>query len=128
MPETTNPTHTPTPDQAQRPVVTAVDVVRFIVEITGIVTFILWGFFSWPLPWNFVFGIGAPVLAIFVWALFCSPKAVIRTHPFVAAVIELLIFAAATVCWWSMGQTWIGLAFAVVAIASGALAGHRRFS
>lgn len=111
-----------------RPIVTGLDVVRFLAELFAFFTFAFWGFVAWPFPWNIVAGIAAPVAAIVLWALFVSPKAVIATHPFVRAVVELLIFAAATIAWWSMGQAWIGLAFAVVAITSGVLAGRRRLS
>jgi hypothetical protein len=30
-----------------------------------------------------------------------------------------------TLAWWSVGQAWIGLAFAVVAVAAGVIAGRR---
>jgi hypothetical protein len=115
-------------EPAARPLVTGVDVVRFLCEIFAFLTLALWGFLAWPFPWNVVAGIAAPGLAILVWALFVSPRAVIPTHLFVRSVVELLIFASATIAWWSMGQTWIGLAFAVVAVTSGVLSGRRRLS
>ncbi|MGC5169124.1 YrdB family protein [Microbacterium sp. DT81.1] len=104
------------------------DIVRFLTEIFAFLTFALWGFLAWPFPWNIVAGIAAPAAAILLWALFVSPKAVIPTHLFVRSFVELLIFASATIAWWSMGQTWIGIAFAVVAVTSGVLAGRRRLS
>lgn len=112
---------------ARRPLVTPLDVVRLLVELFAFFTFAFWGFTTWPFPWNIVVGIAAPVAAILLWALFVSPKAVLAVHPFVRAVVELIIFAAATVAWWTMGQVWIGLAFAIVAVASGVIAGRRRF-
>lgn len=107
---------------------TALDVIRFVVELFAIFTFAFWGFTAWPFAWNILAGIAAPLLAILVWALFVSPKAVVRVHPFARAAIELVVFAAATVAWWTMGQVWIGLAFALVAIVSGALVGRARLS
>ncbi|HWI30171.1 MAG TPA: YrdB family protein [Microbacterium sp.] len=118
----------PPNEPGMRPAVTGVDVVRFLAELFAFFTFAFWGFLAWPFPWNVVAGIAAPAAAIVLWALFVSPKAVISTHPFVRAVVELMIFASATIAWWSMGQAWIGLAFAVVAITSGVLAGRRRLS
>ena len=79
-------------------------------------------------PWNIVAGIGAPVVAILVWALFVSPRAVLAVHPFVRAVVELLVYVSATLAWWSMGLTWVGLVFAVVAVTAGVLAGRRRLA
>ncbi|MBN9195684.1 MAG: YrdB family protein, partial [Microbacterium sp.] len=75
-----------------------------------------------------VMGIGTPVVGILLWALFVSPRAVLHVHPYVRAVIELLVFAGATIALWSMGLTWIGLVFALVAIVSGVVAGRKRFA
>ncbi|MFJ6653077.1 YrdB family protein [Microbacterium sp. NPDC091313] len=111
-----------------RPALSGVDVLAFVCELFAFATLALWGFVSWTFPWNLVFGIGAPVAAILVWALFVSPRAVLRVHPFVRAIVELLVYASATVAWWSMGQPWIGLGFAVVAVAVGVVAGRRRLS
>lgn len=110
------------------PRVTAIDVVRLLVELVAFGTLALWGFASWPFPWNVVAGIGAPLLAILVWALFVSPRAVFAVHLFVRAVVELLVYATATIAWWSMGQAWIGLAFGLVAVTVGVLSGRRRLS
>ncbi|MBU4465755.1 MAG: YrdB family protein, partial [Actinobacteria bacterium] len=70
----------------------------------------------------------APGLAILIWALFVSPRAVLAVHPFVRGVVELLVYVAATMAWWSMGLTWVGLVFAVIAVTAGAIAGRRRFA
>ena len=86
-----------------------------------------WGFVAWSFPANIAAGILAPALAILVWALFVSPRAVFAVHPFVRAIIELLIYAAATIAWWSLDQVWIGVAFAVVATVTGLLVGRRNF-
>ena len=107
---------------------TALDVVRFLVELFAIFSFAWWGFTAWSFPWNIAVGVGTPVIAILVWALFISPKAVVRVHPFIRAAVELLIFAAVTAAWWSLGQTWIGLAFALVAVVSGVMVGRARLS
>ena len=52
----------------------------------------------------------------------------LAVHPFVRAIVELFVYAAATIAWWSMGQAWIGLVFAVVAVTFGALNGRRRLA
>jgi hypothetical protein len=106
----------------------AVDVLAFVCEIFAFVTLAIWGFALWPFPWNIVVGVGAPVAAILVWALFVSPRAVLAVHPFVRAVVELLVYVSATLAWWSLGLTWVGLIFAVVAVTAGVLAGRRRFA
>ncbi|GAA5038728.1 YrdB family protein [Microbacterium fluvii] len=106
----------------------AIDILAFVCELFAFGSLALWGFVSWPLPWNIVAGIGAPVVAILVWALFVSPRAVLGVHPFVRAVVELLVYVSATIAWWSMGAAWVGLAFGVIAVTVGVIAGRRRFA
>ncbi|WP_374977320.1 YrdB family protein [Microbacterium trichothecenolyticum] len=106
----------------------AIDIIAFVCEIFAFGTLALWGFTMWPFPWNIVAGVGAPVIAILLWALFVSPRAVFAVHPFVRAVVELLVYVSATAAWWSMGNAWIGLAFGVVAVTAGLVAGRRRLS
>ena len=103
------------------------DLMRLLTELVAFGTLALWGFAAFAFPVNIVAGIGAPLFAILLWALFLSPRAVIAVHPFVAALIELLIFVSATLAWWSLGQPWIGLAFGIVAVATGLVIGRRRF-
>lgn len=116
------------PTPGMRAPLTAIDLLAFACEIFAFVTLAIWGFAAWQFPWNIVVGIGAPVLAILLWALFVSPRAVLAVHPFVRAVVELLVYASATVAWWSLGFTWIGLIFGIVAVTVGVIAGRRRFA
>lgn len=106
----------------------AVDLLAFVCELFAFASLAIWGFAAWPFPWNIVAGIGAPVLAIAVWALFVSPRAVLHVHPFVRGLVELLVYVSATIAWWSMGLVWVGLAFGVVAVTVGVIAGRRRFA
>lgn len=108
-----------------RPVVSALDIVRVIVLVLAMASLALWGFAAWTLPWNVIFGIGAPLIVLLVWALFLSPRPVLHLHPFLRAAVELLIYAGVTVAWWSMSQGLIGSAFAIVAIGAGLAAGRR---
>lgn len=112
------------PDK-NRVTITPLEVVRTLVLIGALAAFALWGFTMWPFPWGLVLGIATPALALLIWALFISQKAVLRLHVFVRVLVELLIYAAATIAWWSMGQAWIGIAFAVVAVATGVISGRR---
>lgn len=111
-----------------RPAVTPLDIIRVLVLLTALATLALWGFATWPLPWNIVVGIGAPVIVLILWALVLSSKPVLRLHPFLRALVELLIYVGVTLAWWSMGSAWIGIAFAVVAVAAGVIAGRRALS
>lgn len=137
MSDTTGATPAPTskaarqasePAPGTRPPLSAIDIVAFLCELFAFATLALWGFTMWPFPWNIVAGIAAPVAGILAWALFVSPRAVLAVHPFVRAVVELLVYASATIAWWSMGNAWIGLAYGVVAVTAGVIVGRRRLS
>jgi len=116
------------PAAGTRAPLSAVDIVAFVCELFAFFTLAFWGFAGWAFPWNIVLGLGMPIVAILLWALFVSPRAVVVVHPFIRAVVELLVYAAATIAWWDMGQAWIGLGFAVVAVTAGVIAGRRRLA
>jgi hypothetical protein len=104
------------------------DILRFLLELFAIFSLGFWGFVAWPLPWNFVVGIGAPAIAIVLWALFRSPKAVLRVDAFVKALVEVVVMAAAAFAWWDLGQPVVAIVFAVVATASGIVNGRKEFA
>ena len=114
--------------QGMLPRATPLDIVRVVVLIAALASLALWGLVAWTLPWNLVAAIGAPVITLLLWALFLSPRPVLVVHPFLRAAVELVVYAGVTVAWWTMGQAWIGLGFAVVAVASGLMAGRRALS
>lgn len=111
-----------------RPNFTALDIVRSIILVVAVGTLALWGFALWSFPWNIIIGIGAPVVVILIWALFLSPRPVLRLHPFLRAAVELLIYVGVTIAWWLMEQPIIGIAFAVVAVGAGVVSGRRRIA
>lgn len=112
----------------ERPIISVLDVVRTVVLVAAVASLALWGFASWDLPWNVILGVGTPVIVILIWALFLSPRPVLRVHPFLRAAVELLIYVGVTIAWWSMGQALIGTAFALVAVVAGVLSGRRALS
>ncbi len=116
------------PAPGMRAPLSAIDVLAFVCEMIAIVSLSLWGFTMFPFAWNILTGLGAPAAAILVWALFVSPRAVFAVHPFVRAIVELLVYASATVAWWMMGNAWIGLGFGIVAVTVGVIAGRRRIA
>ena len=103
------------------------DILRFFLELFAFVSLGIWGFLAFPLPWPGVLvGIGAPLLAILVWALFVSPKAVFRIDVFGKALVEIAVFSAAAIGWWMLGQPVVAIVFAVVAAVSGILNGRKQ--
>ncbi len=108
-----------------RPSLDPLDIVRAFVLVAALVSLAIWGFATWPLPWSIIVGIGVPLVVLLVWALFLSPRPMLQLHPFLRAAVELLIYLGVTIAWWSMGLAWAGIAFAVVAIATGVVSGRR---
>ncbi|HEY2557841.1 MAG TPA: YrdB family protein [Diaminobutyricibacter sp.] len=104
------------------------DILRFLLELFAVFSLGFWGFVAWPFPWNIVVGILAPAIAIVLWALFRSPKAVIAIDPFGRAVVEIVVMASAALAWWSLGQPIVAGVFAVVATVSGIINGHKEFT
>lgn len=104
------------------------DLLRFLLEVFAIVTLGIFGFVAFALPWpGVLLGIGLPLVAILLWALFRSPKAVFRVDPFVKALVEIAVFSSAAIAWWVMDQPVIAVVFAVVAAVSGIINGRREF-
>jgi hypothetical protein len=108
------------------PTIGITDVVRLLLELFAFFSLGFWGFTMWPGPWlNIVVGIGAPVFAILVWALFRSPRAVVPLDAFGKALIEILIMGSAALAWLTLGQPIVAAVFGVVAVISGVFAGRR---
>jgi hypothetical protein len=105
------------------------DVLRFLLELFAFVSLGIWGFVAFPLPWPGVLvGLGAPALAILLWALFVSPKAVFRVDPFGQALVEIAVFSAAAIGWWMLGQPVVAVVLALVAAVSGILHGRKQLA
>ena len=106
--------------------VSALDVVRVLIELFAVISLILWGLlgFVFPLP-GLIVAIVAPALAILLWAFFRSPKAVFRVDNYVKALVEIVVMATAAFAWFDLQQPIIGIVFLVVAAVSGVLNGLR---
>lgn len=104
------------------------DVLRFLLELFAIVSLGIWGFLAWPFPWNVGVGILTPALAIVLWALFRSPRAVLKVDPFVKAIVEIAVMLTAAYAWWDLGQPIVAVVFALVAMVSGVVNGRKEFA
>lgn len=105
------------------------DVLRFLLELFAFVSLAVWGFVAFPLPWpGVLIGIGAPLAAVLLWALFVSPKAVIRVDPFGKALVEIAVFSATALAWWTMGQPIVAILTAVLAAVSGIINGRKELA
>jgi Protein of unknown function (DUF2568). len=115
-------------DAQQTPAIGFNDVLRFVLELFSIVSLGIWGFVAWPFAWNILAGIATPALAILLWALFRSPKAVFRIDPFGKALVEIVVMTSAAFAWWDLGQPIVAVVFAAIALVSGILNGRREFA
>jgi hypothetical protein len=104
------------------------DVVRFLLELFAIFSLGFWGFAAWAMPWNIVVGLATPAIAIVLWALFRSPKAVFTIDAFGRALVEIVVMAAAALAWWDLGLPIVAGIFAVTAVVSGVLNGRKEFA
>lgn len=69
-------------------------------------------------------GLGAFVVAVVLWALFLSPKPVLRADRFAASMIELLLLAAAVAAMIELGVPWvIGAVYGVIGATIGFFTG-----
>jgi len=104
------------------------EVIRFILELFAFVSLGIWGFLAWPGPWlNVVLCVATPLFAILLWALFRSPRAVVRLDAFGKALIEILIMGSAALAWLMLGQPVVAVVFGVAAAVSGVVSGRREF-
>lgn len=100
---------------------------RGIFHLIAIASVTVWGFVEWPLPFpGILTGVGFLVLSVLVWALFLSPRPVLRTDRFGQALVELLLLAAAVAAMLSFGVFWAWAAlFGIIAATVGYIASTR---
>ncbi|MGO2660029.1 YrdB family protein [Mycetocola reblochoni] len=103
-----------------------VDVLRVLIELIAVVVLAVWGFSEWAFPLNIVVGLGAPVLAVLLWALFLSPRPVLRTELYLRSLVEIALYVAAAAALWSLGLPVVAVVYLLVASALGLWSGLRR--
>jgi hypothetical protein len=91
--------------------------VRFACEIAAVVAVVWWG---WP-----VLGIVLGIAVILVWGAWVAPKAKRRLPDPLRLLVELGIFALATVAFAEAGQTAVAVVFAAASVLTAGLS--RRF-
>ena len=83
-------------------------VLRAICHLGMVLVITFWALNAWPLPFpGLLAGAGALVLTVVIWALFLSPRPVLRTDRFGQALIELLLIAGAVGAMLSLGANWV---------------------
>ena len=113
------------PDQTRQKSSSVIDIAHLVLTLFLFFSLGFWGFAAWPFPLNIAIGLGAPALAIVIWAVFLSPRAVLAIDSFGRALVEIALVMAAALAWFTLGQPIIAVVFAVLAVASGVIAGRR---
>lgn len=106
----------------------ALQLARSLFHLIAVISVTVWGFLVLPLPLPGLFtGLGFLALSVAVWALFLSPKPVLRTEAFGEALIELLLLAAGVAALLDFGIYWLWPAlFGVAAATVGYIVSIRR--
>ena len=94
---------------------------RFLLELGALASVGYWGWKTGDGLLGWVLGLAAIAVVIAVWALFVSPKHTVETSKPVSFAIELAVWLAGGAALYTTGHEALGLAFAGVSMASGAL-------
>ncbi len=94
----------------------------FLLELGVLVALGYWGFQTGQGTIARIgLGIGVPVVAVVVWALFGAPKAVWHLNGPWRLILEVVWFGSAAVALFAAGQRVLGVAFALVFVLNYAL-------
>jgi len=96
---------------------------RFILELVALASLGYWGWQQYDGVSQWLFCIGLPLIAAVVWGTFAVPDdpsrsghAPIPTAGWLRLILELLVFASATLALWFSGQQPIAIGLAVVTV------------
>jgi Protein of unknown function (DUF2568) len=105
------------------PLRAANDALAFLLELAALAALAYWGFRTGPgVPAKFVLGLGAPLLAAFVWGLFAAPRARFRVPLAVVLAVKALVFGAAALALAASGHPALAVVYAIVVLANTAAA------
>jgi len=92
-------------------------IVAFLLELCVLVALGYWGFQTGQgMIAKIGLALGAPVVAVVVWALFGAPKAVWRLLGPWHLIVDVVFFGAAAVALLTVGQRQLAMAFALVVV------------
>jgi hypothetical protein len=88
--------------------------VKFLLELCALAALAYWGATTGPLAVNILLGIGAPLVAAFVWGRWAAPRSPHRLADGPRVALESAVFAAATAALVVAGAPVLALALVVV--------------
>jgi Protein of unknown function (DUF2568) len=95
----------------------------FFVEMGALAALCYWGFAVGPNTLlKIVLGLGAPALAIVVWAFFGAPKSSMQLQGVAYLALQAAVFGAGALALVASGQRGLGVAYAIIAFVNSAAA------
>ena len=92
------------------------DGLRFLLELAVLGSLGYWGFSTHRGVLRWLFGLGTPVLAAVVWAVFVTPQGALATHDPVRLILEIAIFGSAVAALFGAGHRRVAGVFGVLVI------------
>ncbi|MFE3002535.1 YrdB family protein [Nocardia sp. NPDC059246] len=97
--------------------------VRFLLELTAVVSFGILGWRGFDAPWRFALVLILPIVVAAVWGMFAVPgdpsrngEATVAVPGVVRLVIEVLVLGGGAVALWGAGLSTAALVSAVVLV------------
>lgn len=95
----------------------------FILELSVLAALCYWGFYSGPnMPAKIGLGIGLPVLAIIVWAIWGAPNSTTQLQGIWFLLLQIVFFGSAAVALYTANQRVLGIVFALIFVLNTVLA------
>ena len=100
-----------------KPLYSTNEALAFLLELCALAALGWWGFTTGTgIAIHVLLGVGAPVLAAVVWAMFAAPKARVRLSRAAVLVVKILVFGAAAAALAAQGQHILTIVFVVVVL------------
>lgn len=97
-------------------------VLAFLLELCVLLALGYWGFVAGPgMPARIGLGIGLPIAAIIIWAIFGAPRSARRLRGNWYWLLRVLFFGSGAFFFYAAGQRTLGIVFALVLIVNCAL-------
>jgi len=95
---------------------------RFVLELCALGALGYWGFKTGgELAAKIGLGIGAPVVAAVVWAIFVSPRAPVELPSLIVLLLQVLVFGSAVAGLAATGYRTLALVFGVIVVVNAVL-------
>jgi hypothetical protein len=99
------------------------EAVAFLIELAALAALAWWGFTTGnKTPVHVALGLGLPLIAVVMWALFAAPKSRIKTPMAGALAVKALVFGGAAIALWEVGHEGLAITFAVIAVVNTTIA------